>query len=326
MVRRNTRKQHYVQQALLKLWAEDGFVDTVRKKPEGTLVKGKRKTPGAIFYDLYTYEQFYGFESAKKHLNSSMSVSTDSNHIFYMNDGELYCKRIEDRGFPIIKEIIANVNNDKDTMNLSSESKESLCKYLVLQTLRTPTGRRNYQIDYIPRIITSESTDEETIDGYISNMTYLFNIGVYDDIGLADGYEMPESPFQHLLGIIKDMNGYALHLRNSKKNCIMGDNPCVLLGKGRGVSGAIMPLTPEVILLLIAEEECEELNKIEICACPEKWIQFEHYCEIETSHQMIIYNGKKLSVEEINKSYINNTGNINNLEIWTAKKMMEYLG
>jgi|GEM_PF-6710460 len=282
-----TIKQHYVQEALLKNWENEGLVG-VAKKTDNYLIKEKNKSASSLFFEIYGYEVLHGFDSMPIHAKNDYSISLDQRHPLKINDGEKYCKSVEDSGLPIIRRIIAA---EPYYIKLTGEEKESIYKYLILQSIRTPGGRRKYLPKYPNIRIDENSTNDDTFDQFIGNILYLMVMGVYDGKGVSDQVNPSRSAFQYLCRILKDMNGYVLRLdKKSKKQFIIGDNPCVIFGNST-IWGVMMPMSPKETLLLINEEQKQE-NGFIIAKCPERLRLCELYSQFISSYSKIVYSEK----------------------------------
>lgn len=318
-----SKKQHYVQKALIEEWSENHLVNIARKNEDGSIVEEKPKAPGAVFYENYYYEHVYDFESAELHRTNGFKTCTDENHTFQTNDGEQYCKRIEDHGFPVIQKILSSVLDNSNVVIITKDEKVRLCRYLTLQALRTPGGRKNYQYNYEKCFISAESKNEDAINSFVSNFAYLQMIGAYDDRGFADNIEMPKSVFLHIFELIVDMALYILTLPIcATEQFILGDNPCVILGEKENIWGLLMPVSPKALILLLSNN-VHISGECDILPCPEEWRLFELSSQISTAETKLIlcdrYDGISIILQAIKaKPDLHN----NLQKIWRAKDLV----
>ena len=325
MINRNTKRQHYVQSALTASWEREGAADVAIKINGESFVQGNKKPASALFFEDFMYEQVYGFQSAESHIKGGMTLHTDENHVFRMNDGELYCKNIEDKGLPIIRKLVGEAKLGKTQVSLTKEECQKLDEYLILQALRTPAARNSFMFEKGPKCVGVDDNDSSALIKYVENVTYLFMMGLYDKTGISDNHPMPESFYEHLLHIIKDMSAYLLVLLDRPDEFIIGDNPCVLLGAGTGISALLMPFDPKVALLLCADEGKPHTCFFDINSCSDAWLHMEYYTQIQSSREKVVFNSDVLSIEELNK-YIHLPQKSNyKLDVWTVKTMVEYL-
>ena len=322
-----TKKQHFVQKALIENWAVNGNVNIARVDSDLILKPSHSKSPTAVFYELNYYEHVYNFESAEDHRKSGMITSTDANHIFKTNDGEQYCKGIEDLGFPVIREIINAANKGLAHIILSKKQKLDLCRYMVLQALRTPGGRANYQYDYFNQYISKEADNEDALKGYISNFEYLFMLGTYDKTGLSDRFEIPKSPFSHFVELFQDANGYVATIEDKDHNqFILGDNPCVFLGEKDSLWGMMMPISPKAMIVFLNEEE-ERDCVLTISKCRVEWHRFEIYSQIHSAVERIIYSSENIDLNDILVKYNEAKENLSRYQkIWNGKELFKIIG
>lgn len=318
-----SKKQHYVQKALIESWSCDQLVNLALKKEDGSLVEEKPKAPRAVFYENYYYEHVYGFDSAEQHRKNGFRTFTDEKHIFQTNDGEQYCKTIEDQGFPVIQRIISAVLNNRSEVVLTQQEKANLCRYLVLQSLRTPGGRKNYQFDYEKYLISTGSNVEDALNSFVSNFAYLLMIGVYDDKGFANNIELPKSIFRYLFEIIVDMALYVLTLPSSNtEQFILGDNPSIVLGKKENIWGLLMPISPKVLILLLSDS-IHVRGKCDIRPCPNQWRLFELSSQVLSAEKKIVFCSKYDGLHKIiydSKASISSKTDLQS--IWTAKELL----
>jgi len=322
---RNTIRQHYVQTALTTSWEKNGLVDVALKVDNTSFIQEKSKPARSLFYEDFMYEQVHGFESAKGHLKNNTILRTDNNHVFRMNDGEYYCKEIEDHGLPIIRRIVRQAKQGNRRATLSAEECIMLDKYLVLQTLRTPAARESFMFEKSPQFIRTDADNGDAIAKYIENVTYQFMIGMHDEAGLSDNYETPVSFFKHLLGIIAGMSGYLLVANNPKEEFVLGDNPCVLLGMDEGISALLMPLDPKVAVLLCADDSPPHTDYLDIGACSKAWLDMAYYTQVNAAKEKIVFNDECITISDIENFISARPENRLNLDIWTVRRMVEYL-
>lgn len=320
-----TKQQHFVQKALISNWSHHNSVEVARKDEKAILVQEKSKAPSAIYYEDYLYEHVYGFDSAESHRINGFTTRTDDNHLFSTNDGEVYCKRIEDAGLPVINLLIDTAQNGQHKIGLTDDQRESLYRYLVLQALRTPGGRKKYQYGFKKQTISQESSNEDALDSFVSNFSYLAMLGVYDETGYSDAHQMPPSVFFQLRKLISNMNGYVLTLpETSAKQFVLGDNPCVVLGKGTDVWGMLMPLSPKATFLLLSDNPPGTC--IQIVACTDDWRLFELRSQFETAEMKLVFCSKYQTLAEIVEDILiskDQTSEVQN--IWTLVDMLGYL-
>lgn len=88
MINNSTRKQHFVQAALINNWQENESVGVANKSNKKYLKKEKSKSASSIFYEEYAYEVLHGFDSMDSHAKNGFSTSFDSDHSLNINDGE----------------------------------------------------------------------------------------------------------------------------------------------------------------------------------------------------------------------------------------------
>lgn len=296
-----TRKQHYVQDALITNWEKNGSVGVAKKIDNAYLKKERSKSPSSIFFEEYGYEVLHGFDSMKKHAENDFSTSFDPEHPLKINDGERYCKYIEDAGLPIIRKII---NSTENMIEISCEEKSSLCRYLILQSIRTPQGRKNYLPEYPNVRISPLSSDKETFSQFIGNIMYLMILGVYDENGVSNDIDMSTSVFKRFCSLFEDMNGYVVRIKEgSKDQFIVGDNPCIIIGE-KTVWGVMMPLSPKNMLILVGEKP-ERRNGFAVVKCSKRLKLFELCSQFYASNEKIVFSEKYCSINRINRDIYN---------------------
>ncbi|MFV0393272.1 MAG: DUF4238 domain-containing protein [Coprobacillaceae bacterium] len=318
-----TKKQHYVQQAtIISNWSHNGMVGVIGKREQNNFRKEKNKSSKSIFYQLYGYELFTDFSGMSKHAENRSSLKSDDNHVFRINDAEKYCKIIEDKATPIIKNIINN-SAFKYPVETILEYGDwcKLTDYIALQIIRTPRGRAEY-FGYKEKIKINENTPVEIVDvKFRENFIYLIQMGVYDQTGIKDDRKLPESYFQILSKLLKKSKPKFYFIDNGKEEqFVLGDSPCVMIGSKR-VDKFVMPLTPKLLLEIIPNDSYFWNRKIRREMATKEKIDKTNCREYLNSMNKVVYKYDIYNYEnlkfKLNRA-INNYQNDSN--IWTIDK------
>ncbi len=290
-----TKKQHYVQQAtIISNWSQNGMVGIIGKKNEHDFRKEKNKSSKSVFYQLYGYELFTDFSSMSKHAENRFSLKSDVNHVFRINDAEKYCKSIEDKATPIIKNIINDLINNfafKYPVETILEYGDwcKLADYIALQIIRTPRGRMEY-FGYKEKIEVDENTPVEIVDvKFRENFVYLIQMGVYDQKGIKDDRKLPESYFQILSKLLKKSKPEFYLIDNGEdEQFFLGDSPCVIIGS-KWIDKFVMPLTPKLLLEIVPNTSCFWDRKIRRKIATQEKIDKSNCREYLNSMNKVVY-------------------------------------
>ena len=136
----------------------------------------------------------------------------------------------------------------------------------------------------------------------MNNFTYLFLLGLFDENGIANNIDIPDSFFKHLKHLLFGMNGYILRIdEKDPDQFVIGDNPCSVFGNKLSIWGLMMPLSPKCCLLLISEYNMRKNRFIEFYS-PKSFIIAEQYIQFTNSSNKIIFSDKYCSLSKINRS------------------------
>ena len=306
------RTQHYVQQAVvMEQWKnKDKMVGVIGKTHDGKLRKEKEKSTKNLFCEDYQYEWFRAVFPNNIKITQNIKLIFDAEHVVNTNDGEEYCKRIEDQAAPIFKEMIKSANTrnmilkNPNMIYLSYDQWKKLASYLALQLLRTPETRRNIFHMLVQeteeQYYSSLSQDAEILMKMLDNLSYMAHIGVYDKKGISNKINLPCSLFRIFKIQIQNSKLFLIYINQKNRQFILGDNPCVILPGKRGNVFILMPLTPKLIIFLSWNQQTTNWNQyIPKLQASKKMIDVELFAEYINSGEKIIYNTEINSFEEI---------------------------
>lgn len=315
-----TKRQHFVQRSLIiSQWQTDGLVGVIGISEDRSIHKEKSKSPKSIFYEDYGYEWFYGFNLNSFPNIESIDLKIDCNHSFSVNDGEKFCKQIEDNATPIIQRICQNTTTKASfaaatpsTIYLEQSDWAHLASYIALQIVRTPQGRKNISRwkESVPDIISERSSPQDFYDKLTDNTVYLVQMGVYDKAGICDNRKLPPSLFSALKNdLMYSQPFFCCIPENERKQFILSGNPCSIIS-GKKTDFVIFPISPKILLcapINSLENQAEWNDLIPKYSATDELVTLEIYAEYVGANNKLVYCTKYNSFSEIQRAILKST-------------------
>ena len=256
-----TRKQHYYPRSLLKNFGDDNSTVFVYIRQANKIAKLSYEN---ICFKRDAYESGGIIDNI---LENKLST-------------------IEAKACGIIKNILQNWANEN--FKISQDDEEMIFKYMILQQLRTDTGRINFisrittPSVYIPRTRPIEIDEIQENKTKIELFNYMFK---------------QPNRFEQLISGINQPDTMKFHIAISENNLLTSDNPIIGIDNWKQI---ILPIHPNICL----EFQDKGVNRSQnlIVKLTDDKVKYLNQATINTASYYIISN-KEFSLEENNYIY-----------------------